>query len=701
MASTVVDGCGDTSVTRILLIDFHDSFTYNLRDLVFRAIGVLPDVVRYDDPDVGESLIAAYDALILSPGPGDPNRASDVGAVPELVARSSLPVLGVCLGHEILALLSGATVARVRPCHGQLSTLALQHGDPALVANGMRVVRYHSLAIHEPGDRLIIDAVSEDGVIQAIHASDRPWWGVQFHPESVRTDNGVAIIRSWAQLVGLPIVSSPEPIREASEPPRFEKPRVQLRAVEIAVPDAAGAFRLLSDGAPFAFWLDSVVGTAGERQWSFLGAGTEALIADAREVRRYDHCGNIQEHLPGGMLAALRSHSFTTEVIDPGAESLPLQGGWVGVHGYEARRELGFEVPWEAAEPEAMWMRAGRYLAIDHHADQAWLVAEIDGHESHWLRQTAALLAQASPYERTPLSTELETALASLPDHRRSSDSDYRARVRQVHEYLRAGETYEVCLTTRAEIGIKLDADELTELYLRQREANPAPYAAYVRVFDTAVLSSSPERFLRVEAGRVETKPIKGTTARVSDAAMDAKQRALLLSDAKTGAELLMITDLLRNDLARVCVPGTVATPEVMRVESFATVHQLMSRITGTLAGEVDGIDLLAATFPGGSMTGAPKERTMSLISQLEGHPRGLYSGVLGFFSGNGNVDLSIVIRSLIFSAGTLSVSAGGAVVLDSTPQGELDEMLLKLAAPIPVSHQGNAQPSIDENGYR
>lgn len=701
MASTVVDGCGATSVTRILLIDFHDSFTYNLRDLVFRAIGVLPDVVRYDDPDVGESLIAAYDALILSPGPGDPNRASDVGAVPELVARSSLPVLGVCLGHEILALLSGATVARVKPRHGQLSTLELQHGGPALVTNGMRVVLYHSLAIHEPGDRLIIDAVSEDGVIQAIHASDRPWWGVQFHPESVRTDNGVAIIRSWAQLVGLPIVSAPEPIRDASEPSRLEKPRVQLRAVEIAVPDAAGAFRLLSDGAPFAFWLDSVVGTAGERQWSFLGAGTEALIADAREVRRYDHRGNIQEHLPGGMLAVLRSHSFTTEVIDPGAESLPLQGGWIGVHGYEARRELGFEVPWEAAEPEAMWMRAGRYLAIDHHADQAWLVAEIDGHESHWLRQTAALLAQASPYERTPLSTELETALASLLDHRRSSDSDYRARVRQVHEYLRAGEAYEVCLTTRAEIEIGLSVDELTELYLRQREANPAPYAAYVRVFDTAVLSSSPERFLRVEAGRVETKPIKGTTARASDAAMDAKQRALLLSDAKTGAELLMITDLLRNDLARVCVPGTVVTPEVMRVESFATVHQLMSRITGTLAGGVDGIDLLAATFPGGSMTGAPKERTMSLISQLEEHPRGLYSGVLGFFSGNGNVDLSIVIRSLIFSAGTLSVSAGGAVVLDSTPQGELDEMLLKLAAPIPASHQGDAQPAIDENGYR
>ncbi|MEA2218833.1 MAG: para-aminobenzoate synthetase, partial [Solirubrobacteraceae bacterium] len=216
-------------------------------------------------------------------------------------------------------------------------------------------------------------------------------------------------------------------------------------------------------------------------------------------------------------------------------------------------------------------------------------------------------------------------------------------------------------------------------LYRVLRRVNPAPYGAYLRMREGTVLSSSPERFLRVRRDRsIEAKPIKGTARRAPDAREDAQARDALLASAKDRAEHLMIVDLLRNDLGLVSQIGSVYVAKLMDVESYATVHQLVSTIRGLLRDDVDLADAIRATFPAGSMTGAPKLRTMEIIDDLEGAPRGVYSGALGYLALNGTADLSVVIRTLVSTPRGATIGTGGAVVMLSDAAEEYDEMLLK-----------------------
>ncbi|MFD0885984.1 aminodeoxychorismate synthase component I, partial [Streptosporangium algeriense] len=261
------------------------------------------------------------------------------------------------------------------------------------------------------------------------------------------------------------------------------------------------------------------------------------------------------------------------------------------------------------------------------------------------------------------------------------SRDDYLADVAECHRLLRAGESYEICLTTTARLPYAGDA---LDFYTRQRLLNAAPYAAFLQWDRYRVACSSPERFLRITRDRtVESKPIKGTAPRDPDPVLDRLVRDGLARDPKTRAENLMIVDLLRNDLGRICEVGTVEVPSFMAVESYTTVHQLVSTVRGRLRADVDALSATRHCFPGGSMTGAPKIRTMEIIDRLEGAPRGIYSGTLGYFALSGASDLNIVIRTAVIGDGHLTVGAGGAVVLDSDPVAEYEEMLLKARAPL------------------
>jgi para-aminobenzoate synthetase len=280
----------------------------------------------------------------------------------------------------------------------------------------------------------------------------------------------------------------------------------------------------------------------------------------------------------------------------------------------------------------------------------------------------------------------------------RRSGPGYQEDIEACKRYLEAGDSFEICLTNQ--LGAELSCDPL-ELYRSLRRVNPAPFSAYLRFGELAVLSSSPERFLAVDReGWAETRPIKGTSRRGAGEAEDRELARSLSADPKSRAENVTIVDLMRNDLGRVCEDGSVRVSELARVETYETVHQLVSAVCGRLRAVANAAEAARACFPPGSMTGAPKRRTMEILDELEGGPRGVYSGAIGWFGLGGACDLSVAIRTIVLAGDRLSIGAGGAIVADSDPRAELAEMLLKAGAPA-AAISGVGAGSVAEPGDR
>ncbi|MGA7749810.1 MAG: aminodeoxychorismate synthase component I, partial [Gallionella sp.] len=254
----------------------------------------------------------------------------------------------------------------------------------------------------------------------------------------------------------------------------------------------------------------------------------------------------------------------------------------------------------------------------------------------------------------------------------------YAAAFARVQDYLRAGDCYQINLAQRFSAAATGDA---LGAYLALRRLSPAPYSAFLNLPQARILCASPERFLRVQNGSVETRPIKGTRPRSSDMPQDRKLAEDLLSDPKDRAENLMIVDLLRNDLGKNCVPGSVRVPKLFELESFANVHHLLSTVEGRMAEGRDALDVLRDCFPGGSVTGAPKLRAMQIIEQLEPHRRDIYCGAIGYVGFDGNMDSNIVIRTLVYSGGEVRCWAGGGIVADSDVEAEYQETMDKASA--------------------
>ena len=357
------------------------------------------------------------------------------------------------------------------------------------------------------------------------------------------------------------------------------------------------------------------------------------------------------------------------------------------------------------AEPLAGFFFVDRYLAFDHlegkayavslsTAGESWSPHQIHAHSmacskevsQEWIAATAssvnacvlsfnerAFNQVAKQQANVPIVQESVGSVSYI--HLRHPQADYRSNVQKSLDLISAGETYEVCLTTALK---RAHAPHPLDFYLQLRNRNPAPYAGFLHLGDTVVCCSSPERFLRLDhEGALEAKPIKGTIARGKTPAEDEKNRQTLLNSVKDKAENLMIVDLLRNDLGRVCEVGSVHCPSLMAIESFASVHQMVSTVCGQKRASLTAMDCIRAAFPGGSMTGAPKLRTVQILEQLEGAPRGAYSGSMGFFSLCGALDLNIIIRTLVAHKGRMTIGAGGAVVALSDPEEEYQEMLL------------------------
>ncbi len=438
-----------------------------------------------------------------------------------------------------------------------------------------------------------------------------------------------------------------------------------VRTVDHALGGEAIYRELLAD-EPAAFWLDGSLTDRGVRRVSVLGTTTEDVLV--RDVADGDVFTELQE------LLATRQGEVPAELAGV------FSGGYVGYFGYELKALAGGVAAHEAPTPDALWIWADRFVVIDHDEHRSLLVAihpPGDPAAARWLDRAEAASSQWW------MSGQPEPAIAALDleAHLEQDRETYLAGIDACMAALEAGETYEVCLTNR----VRLPAvEDPFDFYLWQRSRNPAPYSAFLRYGELAVASSSPERFLTVDAdGWAECRPIKGTAPRSADPAQDQLVAKALAEDEKTRAENLMIVDLIRNDLGRVSEPGTVQVPQLMAVESYETVHQLVTTVRGRLRSGVDAIDAVRACFPPGSMTGAPKIRTMELLDELEWSARGVYSGALGYLTVDGRADLSVVIRTAVMTAGETVVGAGGAIVLDSDPVAEYDEMVLKATATI------------------
>lgn len=410
--------------------------------------------------------------------------------------------------------------------------------------------------------------------------------------------------------------------------------------------DPAEVFLSLFADARHAFWLDA--GPAAVSGLSWMGTG---VPDDPQRVR-------------------------ATSLAPRGAGG--LRDGWVGWWGYDdAAARAGAPARDHADEvsPE-LWLAVGRIVAFDHAARRMTVQAE----PAEAARLVAAIgrLAACSPFPRDPTEPPQRAARARHAAH------EYAALIEQCREAIREGDAYQLCLTTRFEVDGAVDP---LETYLNLRTVTPAHHGGLVRSGDVALLSASPEQFLEVAPGEagavVRTRPIKGTRPRGADAAADAALAAELRANEKERAENVMIVDLMRNDLSRVCEPGTVGVDALLEVESYPAVHQLVSTVSGLLTAGTTVGGLLDATFPAGSMTGAPKLSAMTILERLEGAPRGVFAGCFGWVGADGSLDLAMVIRSVVVRPGGAYVGAGGGITWRSDADAEVDEVGIKARGPL------------------
>ncbi|KAK9816688.1 hypothetical protein WJX72_003719 [[Myrmecia] bisecta] len=468
-----------------------------------------------------------------------------------------------------------------------------------------------------------------------------PLYGVQFHPESIGTSYGRRLLANFRDLT-------------------YAR---QGRSAEQAPGDGAPS------NGPFA---DGVLAPTGQPH---VGAAASLDVQWRLLTGMLAKLGGSQAlfELLYGATSAADTFWLDSSATDRGrfsymgASQLPFDfwGGYVGYLGYELKAECGGQARHASPTPDAALFLADRIVAVDHHSSDVYLMSMYGADSAEQMAAAESWLLATQQRLEAHVSTSSASQL----------------KPKSAAKALRDGESYEVCLTTAL---VRPQAPDPFTFYQTLRSLNPAPYAAWLSFGSNGpqVCCSSPERFLcGRRGGGVEARPIKGTAPRSPDPHQDAARSQALAASEKDRAENLMIVDLLRNDLGRVCQVGSVHVPDLMEVESFATVHQLVSTVRGQRRPDASVVDCLRAAFPGGSMTGAPKIRTMDIIDRLENGARGVYSGSVGFIGFNDTFDMNIVIRTAIFCNGEMRIGAGGAIVAQSDIAGEYDEMRLKAKA--------------------
>ena len=789
----------------LCLVDHYDSYTYNLYDMLASLCLEPPLVVA---KDYTGNALNEMDGFVLSPGPGRP--PLDTGISLELIQNHpTTPILGVCLGHQALGYAYGAQVVEAQePVHGQIRPVV--HDDESSncplwknVSSPLQVVRYHSLVVQEwKSGKVPLVATAwcqendtDSKTIMGLAHTRHPHYGLQFHPESIGTQEGYQLLENFLQICetekvkregknnavhaavhadmtnydvtvqhvngetkrdnvmivngkssrnGVVQVTQNEGVEEKEDSTATTGTtslQVEVRKVcSNATP--VDVYTTLYSNATHSVWLDSSSSSIANEEndmsrFSIMAAMDGPLSRrmeyNGEVVRVYASDGSLQREETTDILSFLERELSKMSIVDD--ETLPFEyrGGYLGYLGYEVRHdtrraleqlEHGLEHDRPSGRnttnvPTAAFLFCDQSLVYDHWKKE-WYMVGVAGSDtksiSEWMNRTEHAICSVESHltlENDP--PTVQQPLAFVPNR---SPEIYRENIASCHEQIRLGETYELCLTNQLEATVPFTSRRTPlHLYKILRQRNPVPFAAFLNFRgqgDCASLSiccSSPERFVSVKKRppsdairrtndgvlHVEAKPIKGTCARqvipngrarTEAESIEDKRRARELEmSIKNRAENLMIVDLLRNDLNRVCQVGSVHVPKLMQIESYATVHQMVSTIRGTLdPSKANAINVLSACFPGGSMTGAPKLRTMEILDELEeGVERGPYSGCLGYISLNGSMDMNIIIRSAVLTpeedGWKVRVGAGGAITALSESEDEYEEMLLKARA--------------------
>lgn len=681
---------------KTVLIDNYDSYTFNLYQIIAQVNGEPPIVIRNDQLTCSELQTLSFDNIVISPGPGRPENPKDFGICQQVIEEIEVPLLGVCLGHQGIGYIFGGRVTRApEAMHGRLSRV--YHNGSEIFAGipqNFYVVRYHSLVVSpELPQSLETTAWTADGIIMGLRHRSRAIWGVQFHPESISTEYGHTLLENFRDITKQyspqenrgqsPLIGQGFSIVPTGHLHQFHNLDYQVYSRQLNIErDPEQVFVHLFKDESLAFWLDSSLADPSLSRFSFMGDGSgpnsrlvqynvqtqEISVTQGNELNVYKE--SILDYLKREL-----------ELLNYHCDGLPFDFncGFAGYFGYEIKAECGSTLEHPSSLPDSSFILADRLIVFDHQELTIYVLCltkkNQKGEAEAWFDTVEQQLSTLPLLEPPTLKNSDKPVTFRFS----RSYQTYLDNIQHCLYEISQGDSYEVCLTNK--ISTDSQPDPLT-LYRILRQTNPAPYSAFFRFKDLVVLSSSPERFLKIDRNnRVESKPIKGTKARGVNTQEDKEIRESLKNGEKDRAENLMIVDLLRNDLGSVCEIGSVHVPKLMDIETYATVHQLVSTICGHLRQDLRATDCIRVAFPGGSMTGAPKLRTMEIIDRLEGEARGIYSGAIGFLGLNGTADLNIVIRTIVMTPIETTIGVGGAIVALSDPQMEFDEILLKAQA--------------------
>lgn len=645
---------------RSLIIDNYDSYTYNLYQLIGKVSGLEPIVIKNDEMTYDEILNLDFDNVIISPGPGSPDKEKDFGFCKDIIEKLDKPILGICLGHQGIYYYHGGKVVRAEePIHGRQSSV--NHNGKGLfkgIKNNFIVTRYHSLTCQDQElDDIEIDARTPEGIVMGISHKTKPIYGLQFHPESIASECGEELINNFINIT-----------RDF-----YNKNQLAYEIIEKDF-DTSELYEKLYAYDERTLWLDSSKVGEGLSRFSIFG-----LQGEKRgHTIKYDVDKKLVEKT---FLASQEKEIFEENIFDflkanrpkwDYDEALPFdfQLGYIGYFGYELKKDTeNVSNKHSYSHPDAYLKYCDRALVYDHLEKKLYLL--FYGDDLDWKEDIKKILDEDLEIKKGREEKRKFPKLKFVKDKK-----TYIEDILKIKELIRAGETYEVCLTNRLDIFDKIDGKKY---YMELRDKSPGQYSAFLPLDELKIASSSMERFLRVDKDKiVSTKPIKGTIKRGESKEEDESLIEELRSEEKTKSENLMIVDLLRNDLGKFCEIGSVEVPKLMDVETYKTLHQLVTTVSGKIKEDVDIIEVLEKTFPGGSMTGAPKKRTLEIIDELETYPRGVYSGTIGYISNNSTMDFNIVIRTALIEEDKATIGVGGAIILLSDEEEEFDEIVLK-----------------------